>query len=203
MRRNRILISTFLAIGLTATVAHADSRWSARERARFAALDANRDGFIVRQEWPYKRSDFVRLDHNHDGVLSGGEVGFPVRTVRPGQLNREEYFRMLDRNRDGWISPSEYDNTSLPFGSADRDGNGYLSWSEWRDSRLGASGYQGSYDVYRDQYVDSGRLRDFLRLDRNDDEFLTRSEWPGDSWTFSRLDRNRDGVVHISEYLNG
>lgn len=204
MRRNRTLISTFLALGFAATVAHADSRWNARDRARFAALDANRDGVIVRQEWPYKRSDFVHLDNNHDGVLSGGEVGFPERAryARPGQLSREEYFNMLDRNRDGWISPYEYDNTVLPFASADRDRNGYLSWSEWRDSRLGAQRYQGSYDVYRDQYVDSGRLRDFLRFDRNDDEFLTRSEWPGDSFTFSRLDRNRDGVVHINEYLS-
>jgi hypothetical protein len=123
-----------------------------------------------------------------------------ARYARPGQLNREQYFRMLDRNHDGWISPWEYDDRSFPFSAADRDRNGHLSWAEWRDSRIAVQRYRAwnRADLGR---VDSQRLSDFLRLDRNDDEFLSPREWSGTSWTFARLDRDDDGWVHITEYL--
>jgi hypothetical protein len=145
------------------------------------------------------------------------------RYQRPGTLNREQYFQMLDRNNDGWISQREYDG-DYPFNLADRDRNGYLNWAEWRDSRAGG---RYRYNVNGDQYryngdpyryddnryryddgryrsygdVDSAQLREFLRLDRNDDEYLTRAEWPGDYRTFDRLDLNGDGAIHIREYL--
>jgi hypothetical protein len=149
------------------------------------------------------------------------------RYQRPSTLNREQYFRMLDRNHDGWISQREYDG-DYPFYQADRDRNGYLSWAEWRDSRAGGR-YRYNSDQYRyngdqyqyngDQYryddryrynddryrydgnIDSAQLREFLRLDRNGDEYLTRAEWPGDYRSFERLDLNGDGAIHIREYL--
>lgn len=175
MRRNRILASTFVALTLTAAAASAQYRAQSRYQ-------------------------------------------------RPGTLNREQYFRMLDRNNDGWISQREYDG-DYPFNLADRDRNGYLSWAEWRDSRAGGryrynynnsdqyryntDRYRSNDDRYRyndDRYryngdIDSAQLRDFLRLDRNGDEYLTRGEWPGDYRTFERLDRNGDGAIHIREYL--
>jgi hypothetical protein len=181
MRRHRILASTFLALTLTAAGASAQYRAQSRYQ-------------------------------------------------RPASLDREQYFRMLDRNHDGWISQREYDG-DYPFNLADRDRNGYLSWAEWRDSRAGgryryndnsdqyrynSDQYRYNSDQYRynsDQYrydndryryngdIDSAQLREFLRLDRNGDEFLTRSEWPGDYRTFERLDRNGDGAIHIREYL--
>jgi hypothetical protein len=121
-----------------------------------------------------------------------------ARYVRPGQLNREQYFRMLDRNRDGWLSYREYDG-DLPFAMADLDRNGYLSWGEWRDSRLAIR--ERLWDRYYQPDVDSERLSDFLYQDRNNDEFLTRREWRGNPWTFSRLDHDRDGAIHITEYI--
>ena len=93
------------------------------------------------------------------------------RYARPGQLNREQYFRMLDRNHDGWIAPHEYDDVDLPFDWADRDNNGYLSWAEWRDSRAANRNARAWYQFAPSQ-ADSQRLTEFLRQDRNNDEFL-------------------------------
>ena len=87
--------------------------------------------------------------------------------------------------------------------------------TEWRDSRLGRRGYSTYNDIYQaypdtyydpthrygDRYLDSQRLHDFMGLDRNRDEYLSRAEWPGSNSSFARLDRNRDGLVHVTEYL--
>ena len=51
--------------------------------------------------------------------------------------------------------------------------------------------------------IDDQRLNDFLRDDHNNDEYLSRSEWRGTEWSFQHHDRNNDGRVHISEFLQG
>ena len=134
---------------------------------------------------------------------------YQAQYQRSGTLNREQYFRMLDRNRDGYLSPREYDGDT-PFAYIDRNRDGYLSWYEWRDTRLGVTrGYQYNqynsdrYNRYdRGQYnINSARLREFMQIDQNNDEFLSDWEWRGDWRTFARLDRDNDGTIHISEYL--
>ncbi len=122
------------------------------------------------------------------------------RNVRPGQLNREQYFNYLDRNHDGWLAPHEYDDREFPFAWADVDGNGFLSRNEWRDSRPAIRNARSWYQ-FAPSRADSQRLSEFLRLDRNNDEFLTVNEWGGRPWTFGQLDRDNDGLVHVTEYL--
>lgn len=201
MRRNRVLTTTLLALTLTAMAAQADHRSNERNRARANALDRNRDGVIALHEWPFARSAFRGFDWNGDGVLTGAEARVATiraRHPRPGMLNKEQYFRMLDTNHDGWVSRREHRGPISPFHVLDLDGNGWVSWNEWRQSRPPSAAQPWSPDL---SPVDSQRLSDFLRLDRNDDEFLTRSEWRGSPFTFARLDRDHDGLVHITEYL--
>ena len=122
------------------------------------------------------------------------------RNVRPGQLNREQYFNYLDRNHDGWVSAAEYDDHDFPFAWADTDGNGALDRREWRDSRPAFRNAR-SWVQYAPTRADAQRLNEFFALDRNNDDFLTLTEWRGRPWTFGQIDRDNDGLIHVSEFV--
>jgi hypothetical protein len=53
-----------------------------------------------------------------------------------------------------------------------------------------------------DWWDDDRRATRFDRLDLNDDGFLSRSEWPADTWIFDRFDRNDDDRLSRSEIRN-
>ncbi len=210
MRWTRLLTSTLFVLIVAAVPAQADDD---DRRRSFRGMDRNGDGVITRREWSGSNASFRNHDFNRDGVLSGREIGFTTRAradrfARPGTLNREQYFRMLDRNRDGVLTHSEYDDhRNRPFEWVDQNRDGVLSWHEWRASReAGRSGdpwWRGDQFRVDDRRFDDRRFNDFMRDDRNRDEFLTRDEWRGTEWSFHHHDRDDDGRVHISEYLRG
>lgn len=94
------------------------AKWAARgDRGfDFAAVDANRDGYIVRSELrshhermrPQREAEFARrsaerfaaADINRDGRLSRLEVGEKMPRL-------EQSFAWMDENRDGFLSQQE------------------------------------------------------------------------------------------------
>jgi len=64
-----VLCGTVLAGGLLLPAPAAG-----QERARFQAMDLNRDGVISRDEWRGNDRSFRQQDRNGDGVLSRDEV---------------------------------------------------------------------------------------------------------------------------------
>jgi Ca2+-binding EF-hand superfamily protein len=100
-------------------------------------------------------------------------------------------FQGMDRNRDGRISRTEWRGNDQSFANHDWNGDGILSGAEVRP------GAQGEND--EDWNSQRGWEERFENLDRNDDGYLFRDEWPGGDRTFSRLDLNRDGRVSFRE----
>ena len=72
--RAKLSIVTVLSLAATTGAAAQTQR-----AIRFAAMDANRDGVITRQEWRGSAQSFRTHDWNSDGVLSGDEVRVGAR----------------------------------------------------------------------------------------------------------------------------
>jgi EF hand len=102
-------------------------------------------------------------------------------------------FRGMDRNGDGAITRKEWQGNDKSFNQHDLNRDGVLAGREVR------SGARNDAQVRRDARVRRG-TDTFGRLDRNRDGVLHGSEWPYDSSAFRRIDRNRNGVIENWEY---
>jgi Ca2+-binding EF-hand superfamily protein len=118
----------------------------------FAVIDANGDGLLTPRELAEAVALVDTEDRNGDGLLSGMEIparwsldvarGSSRRTdvrqvrsrVRAKQLAAGEagpvWFRKMDRNHDGDISPREFLGTAADFSSADTSGDGLIDAAE-------------------------------------------------------------------------
>ena len=107
-------------------------------------MDTNGDGVITRREWRGNNTSFRNHDLNNDGILTAREMGVTNRgqVARQGRFNaanltREQYFRMLDENRDGVLSHWEWDDVNISHAAADFNRDGVVGWQEWVDTRQG------------------------------------------------------------------
>lgn len=93
-------------------------------------------------------------------------------------------FRGMDRNNDGVISRSEWRGNDRSFRNQDWNNDGVLSGREVRANAVRTRNSRSSR-------VDA--------VDRNRDGAIDRSEWLGNRREFQRLDRNNDGYITLSE----
>jgi hypothetical protein len=101
------------------------------------------------------------------------------RRVRSRAMNNR--FRGMDRNRDGVISRSEWRGNSRAFENQDWNRDGVLSGREVRaNARRNRAGRAEA-------------------VDRNRNGVIERGEWMGSARDFNRLDRNRDGYITSAE----
>ena len=129
-------------------------------------------------------------------------AGQSTTNQRQGTLSeraerRAMRFQGMDANRDGVITRDEWRGSERAFERHDLNRDGVLSGSEiWpAGSPEGTAGRVGTADPTDPLF------QSFLRLDRNRDAIISRSEWTSDLTTFSRVDVNGDGVITQPEYL--
>ena len=206
-----------------------DSPATNTARMRFQGMDSNRNGQIERSEWNGSDQSFNVHDWNNDGVLSreevrvGGRRG--ARSAAEDDFNPNgpatwtaRNFSILDRNRDSRISSSEWYYAPEYFRRADRDRNGSLSAQEFTG---GGTGTGTVWDDDRDDRFDNldvnnngrieqrewhGTLDAFRWMDRNNDNWLSRTEVVGETSgqstfdNFASLDYNRNNSVEFAEW---
>jgi Ca2+-binding EF-hand superfamily protein len=143
----------------------------------FSALDHNRDGRIVPNEWHYDTEVFNRVDENGDGALTRSE--FVARDADDG---RDDRFDDLDVNGNGRIEEREWLASLDTFDRLDRNNDNVLTRAE-----LGGT---------RGRRTNADR---FASLDVNGDNKLTPDEWHFSRASFDARDLDRDGAITRSE----
>jgi hypothetical protein len=122
----------------------------------FVTVDINRDGWITRSESGMTTAEFNRLDTNGDNRLSRYE--FDAMSPDTGNspiMNAS--FQNIDRNRDGWLTRTEWQWDDATFRRADTNNDSRISRFEFD-----AAAEMGNYTSGQGQYGDSQRTRAFL-----------------------------------------
>jgi Ca2+-binding EF-hand superfamily protein len=190
-----VLALQWIGLASPAAVTTAEAQSQPVSRMRFQALDRNNDGRITRDEWNGNERSFQNHDWNGDGVLSGNEVrpgGQRNTELADHEPNRFERnlnwtranFSSLDHNRDNRLSSNEWHFDMETFRRVDWDRNDSISIQEF----LG----EGADDMRDDS---------FDNMDWNNNGRVERAEWYGGNAEFTRLDRNRDGVLSRFEVV--
>jgi len=126
----KILSLSILCIAaMAAPNAHAASRTLG---AALDKADANRDGYVTRDEFRASRAArFERLDRNNDGVVTLSEFPRLAKSSRRKAQTLTTVITHADRDVDGRVTRAEFVDGPAPlFDRADRDHDDRLSREE-------------------------------------------------------------------------
>ncbi|MCV6624062.1 MAG: hypothetical protein OIF51_20180 [Cellvibrionaceae bacterium] len=134
------------------------SEIKAAKSARFADIDANKDGQLSQDELSSygeaKKTEmqgkmFARLDANSNGTVSVEE--FLERRPEQQEQVAKNLFALADKNTDGQLTQVELvamksDRAGVKFARMDLDGNGQISEEEFEQgSRRGKKGMRKAF----------------------------------------------------------
>ena len=187
------------------------SELDAQVRQHFAQMDANRDGFVTKDEamsragghrmmmhgQPGEHGKRVVLEHRMDGKPGehgGPAVAFRERLDGPGAADANAAFDRLDTNRDGQISRDEFGKgrtIRIEKRIAMKDGKGPRGARHFRHMR-GPGGHG---------LVAGAMIR---MIDNDKDGRISLAEaTAGTLQHFDRVDTNRDGRLTPEERRAG
>lgn len=154
----------------------------------------------IEHEDDWTPARFRTLDHDNDGRLSRSEWHAAA-----------ELFTRADRNRDNFLSASEFtadadDDREDQFVDLDDNRDGRVTRAEWHGSPAVFDALDANRDgvLTRAEAVGTeGAGRDeFTSMDVNSDRVVSRAEWHWNTAAFDRLDANRDGTLSRQEFDN-
>lgn len=150
-------------------------------------------------KWGPQTTDEMLLGYV-EYYIPGTGTGSPADSLEhsPGGFDLAERFRLLDKNKDGLITPSELPQRLL-FAQLDDDGNGEITLLEAGES-LKAIGRKITDAFAKTEAGNRFIVRLFERLDGNKDGKLTDEEVPPNlRKNVAKGDLNRDGVLTRAE----
>jgi hypothetical protein len=127
-------------------------------------------------------------------MKQGTQKAQPASGIQSGGFDCTGLLRQVDRDQDGFITREEWGSY---FDSHDENADQRLSFEEIR-TNVQNNGLTEEEALGPDY----GRLRAFQRLDRNRNDAIDRSEWPGKEKDFRYLDADRNGVLSSEEFLS-
>lgn len=201
MRSLSLLLAAGL-IGLTSAAAPANAHRGLRH---FDRIDADKDGKVTRAEFDAARAArFAAIDANKDGALEVSELRAWKRTL-PSRI-RDARFKALDADADGKIGADEFvAQRKEAFARIDANKDGKVDKAEFdaafekiRERML------SRYDAHRGKRHRHWRKRHGhgmkRRPDLNGDGKVTRAEFDAvGQMIFLRLDSDADGAVTREE----
>ncbi|HKH44079.1 MAG TPA: hypothetical protein VKM72_05380 [Thermoanaerobaculia bacterium] len=104
-------------------------------------------------------------------------------------------FEGMDTNRDGRVTRSEWRGNDRSFDNHDWNRDGVLSGNELRPGQN--RGQNRENRTWNDTWNER-----FERLDRNNNGYISTSEWTRDQRLFDRLDVNNDNRLSRSELMS-
>jgi Ca2+-binding EF-hand superfamily protein len=129
----------------------------------------------------------------------------PVTVMAQVSAAREQTFRERDKNHDGVLTLEEYGGHPGNFSALDANGDRVLSRDEFVNRHRDVN--EAVPPAAPGTVTSTGPFEPadtFAAIDINRDNVITRAEWRADMApaSFSRLDRDHDGVVSRDEFAN-
>lgn len=100
---------------------------------RLAPFDRDGDGSITRQEVPHQFQIVLSQGASDEPLALAGGTAFPVAGAAPRPVPSARgplWFRRMDRNGDGFVSPREFLGSKEDFQRIDTNGDGLISPEE-------------------------------------------------------------------------
>jgi Ca2+-binding EF-hand superfamily protein len=165
----------------------------------FQNYDRNKDGLVLREEFPGSDLQFGLMDKDKNKKVTYAEfVASPLArrilasrrrdreeprervTLQQLALKRLQNLSRFDKNRDGKVTPREWTGTAAAFKSLDLDKNGVLDHKDRKAAKAYASAYEEpGADILKSIRKRLPRMEDLLKQwDKNKDGQLAKAEVP-------------------------
>lgn len=209
---------TTLVFFLNDTLAGTDL--AAQAAALLQTLDADNNGYLEEAELPpgaaTQLPQFAAADANEDGKIYPDEIAAFLRQQQAAQraqiharaeLRGDPLFGFLDRNSDDQLDPRELQAAAARLAELDSDGDGQVLVSDLPEALtfcLARGSIENQDELFRPPSVtarveNGAAPRWFTAMDQNGDGALSPREFLGEADDFEKLDRNRDGLIDLSE----